>query len=177
MFKTTAKVIKNPGNIKNKKVKERDESRCLCCGEDREYLLEVDHINPKYFGGTNSLDNLQTLCRYCNTAKGTREIDFRLKNSLLPSPLPELPVLKMPFVENAGDINYWKLYLTRIVNFFYQCSAVKSLNLENDKEWKIVLKSNNDPSWIEPHLNEIKEEISILRKNAGLNGPERIIVN
>lgn len=32
--------------------------------------LEVDHVVPISKGGTNDLDNLQTLCEPCNQAKG-----------------------------------------------------------------------------------------------------------
>jgi len=57
-------------------VKNRDNCRCLCCGETRKNLLVVDHINPKYYGGDHSLDNLQTLCRTCNQRKGINKISF-----------------------------------------------------------------------------------------------------
>lgn len=35
--------------------------------------LTVDHIVPKALGGTDSRDNLQVLCRSCNSAKATSE--------------------------------------------------------------------------------------------------------
>lgn len=46
---------------------------CLRCGG-----LEItkDHIVPLARGGTNSLSNLQPLCRSCNSWKGTKTIDF-----------------------------------------------------------------------------------------------------
>ena len=34
----------------------------------------VDHILPVAQGGTDDLDNLQSLCRACNTAKGGRSM-------------------------------------------------------------------------------------------------------
>ncbi|TES74090.1 HNH endonuclease [Pseudomonas syringae group genomosp. 3] len=51
-------------------VMERDMYRCVRCGSYRE--LCADHIFPEVLGGEASLDNLQTLCRPCNTSKGGR---------------------------------------------------------------------------------------------------------
>lgn len=50
------------------KVFERDEYRCVHCGTHKE--LSVDHIHPEVHGGTDAFDNLQTLCKPCNSAKG-----------------------------------------------------------------------------------------------------------
>ena len=48
----------------------RDNHRCVSCGTRRD--LTVDHITPLIFGGADSEENYQTLCRACNTVKGTR---------------------------------------------------------------------------------------------------------
>lgn len=51
-------------------VYERDGYACLHCGAaDR---LSLDHIHPFSRGGADTLDNLQTLCRPCNSRKGAR---------------------------------------------------------------------------------------------------------
>ena len=52
-----------------KKVWERDKYRCVHCGTHLD--LCVDHIVPESKGGTLDLNNLQTLCRRCNSKKGT----------------------------------------------------------------------------------------------------------
>jgi len=49
---------------------ERDDFRCQHCGVRR--FLTVDHITALDNGGTNDPDNLQTLCRNCNSRKGNR---------------------------------------------------------------------------------------------------------
>lgn len=47
---------------------ERDGWQCLHCGSQES--LTLDHIIPFSRGGTTSDDNLQTLCRSCNSKKG-----------------------------------------------------------------------------------------------------------
>lgn len=51
---------------------ERDNFTCQHCGS-RKYL-SVDHIIPESRGGTLEIENLQTLCRKCNSSKGARLI-------------------------------------------------------------------------------------------------------
>ena len=51
-------------------VQKRDEFTCVMCGANgRGVKLEVDHIVPVASGGSDSLDNLQTLCFECNRGK------------------------------------------------------------------------------------------------------------
>lgn len=51
-------------------VLQRDSYRCRFCGTTAaEARLHVDHIMPKARGGTDTLDNLATLCEDCNTGK------------------------------------------------------------------------------------------------------------
>ncbi len=76
--------------IKNKSIKEKSSTRksisprirwlvfekcgrsCCVCGATAAdgAKLEVDHIQPVSRGGSNNLDNLQILCRTCNSGKG-----------------------------------------------------------------------------------------------------------
>jgi len=51
------------------KVFERDGYRCLHCGTHLN--LTADHIQPESMGGDAVFENLQTLCRSCNSKKGT----------------------------------------------------------------------------------------------------------
>ena len=49
---------------------ERDAYRCRECGDW--HGLTVDHIIPWSKGGLTKLENLQTLCRSCNSRKGNK---------------------------------------------------------------------------------------------------------
>ena len=54
----------------------RDQWTCCSCGRSARQdsvLLEVDHIVPRSRGGTNTLENLQTLCKKCNIGKSNRD--------------------------------------------------------------------------------------------------------
>lgn len=51
-------------------VYERDNYTCLHCGTSEQ--LSLDHIHPYSLGGKDTRDNLQTLCRPCNSRKGAR---------------------------------------------------------------------------------------------------------
>lgn len=51
-------------------VYERDGYRCVVCGDTEP--LTLDHIHPWSLGGPDSFENLQTLCRSCNSRKGAR---------------------------------------------------------------------------------------------------------
>ncbi|HMV38581.1 MAG TPA: HNH endonuclease [Plasticicumulans sp.] len=54
---------------------ERYDHRCLCCGEQKP--LTPDHVIPLSRGGSNGIENIQPLCRSCNSRKGTKETDYR----------------------------------------------------------------------------------------------------
>ena len=58
------------------KIKQRDKYTCQKCGlstnQERNLLLEIDHIMPISKGGMSTEENLQTLCWKCNRTKGAK---------------------------------------------------------------------------------------------------------
>lgn len=74
-------VTKHPYQVSNETreaVFERDGNRCLKCGSSND--LSIDHIVPLSKGGDNDTNNLQTLCKTCNSSKGSSSKDYRKTN-------------------------------------------------------------------------------------------------
>lgn len=61
-----------PQSLKTK-VFESNKYRCIGCDGYQE--LTIDHKTPISRGGSDEFSNLQTLCRTCNTSKGTKTME------------------------------------------------------------------------------------------------------
>lgn len=48
---------------------------CVKCGSSEN--VQKDHIQPVYQGGSDGIENLQPLCKSCNTSKSAEVIDYR----------------------------------------------------------------------------------------------------
>ncbi|MCC7439090.1 MAG: DEAD/DEAH box helicase family protein [Armatimonadetes bacterium] len=141
-------------------VKQRDHFRCLCCGETTKQSLQIDHIHPRYLGGKNTIDNLQTLCRVCNGNKGIQEINFTVAtNGIGQKPLDSLPDIGSPSGNQLRRADKWEQYIRRNINFFYRCAAVNTVTIgqKGDKlrNWEIELFIGNDPAFLRPFMNEL----------------------
>ncbi len=161
---------REPSEEVKDQVKARDGNRCLCCGETKKRLLQIDHIAPSYYGGNNLPDNLQTLCRICNLAKSTNTINFRIHQTVLTTPIPVFPVFSLP--KDSKEQEEWQKFLRRSLNAFYCCNAVDFIKIGKRGqffyEWYVYLYAGNDPLWIQPHLNHLVKRINIGRREAGL---------
>jgi hypothetical protein len=61
--------------LKRNGIFERDEFRCVYCGEQfPAEELTLDHVQPRVRGGDRSEGNLVTACKACNTLKGYRRL-------------------------------------------------------------------------------------------------------
>lgn len=148
--------------IPREQILARDHYRCLCCGEDRRSLLQINHIDPRARGGDNAVDNLQTLCRVCNGTKSDAYINFRERRTPLPAPPPALRQLPPPQNDQTNSKAHSQ-HIQRSINFFYQCAAVKTVTLKQAK-WQIELHSGNDPAWLEPYLSNNVDLIQAQQK-------------
>lgn len=160
---------REPSEELKNQIKSRDGNRCLCCGNRKQ--LQVDHISSFYFGGSNQLDNLQTLCKPCNQAKGIERISFRVNRTSLSIEPSHLPKIKTPSGADAREPKQWEMFLRRSVNLFYRCAAVESIEIgqrgDGFRNWKISLFKGNNEEWLKPHLNDLINRIREARLKAG----------
>lgn len=160
--------LREPSEEVKEQVKARDGYRCLCCGETRKRLLQIDHVAPSYYGGNNSLDNLQTLCRVCNQAKGINTLNFRIHETTASA--PNFPVFSLP--KDGRDQEEWQKFLRRSLNSFYRCAAVEFIKIGKRGqffyEWYVYLFAGNDPLLLQPYLNNLVKRINTARRDVGL---------
>ena len=50
---------------------------CLACGSQKK--LTADHVVPVVQGGSHNFENRQPLCLSCNSRKGARVVDYRIR--------------------------------------------------------------------------------------------------
>lgn len=148
--------------IEKHQVYKRDHYQCLCCGISKvvqkgmKVFLEIDHIRSVKLGGKTTVENSQTLCKYCNITKKIYEINFKDRHV---SPLKDEPIeVNLIPRYRIEDIEFT---LRRIINYFYYCQAVASIEIgkrSNSKYydvWQIELYSGNNADWIKKHKNKL----------------------
>lgn len=169
---------REPDQATKEQMLKRDGYRCLACGEETKRKLEADHIRAHYYGGCNELNNLQTLCKKCNGIKSVEElIFFNNHKTLLKQAKGEFDYkrLGIPREYEARDLDEWKRFLTRAINFYYGCAAVADVQIfargEGLYNWKIELYKGNTPSLIEPFGEALLKDIQSVRRNSGVAAP------
>lgn len=135
---------------------QRDGYKCLCCGIDSPRVkLQVDHIMPRKFGGRTVIENGQMLCQPCNSIRyvGTHEINFRQTKSPLERSKDRAELQNL--LDKVNNDNDPIRSLTRVINIFYHCQAVKVIDCDlrskrnsNYYVWTIHLNEGNDPNWL-----------------------------
>ncbi len=104
---------------------QRDNHHCKNCNSSEN--LTVDHIKPRVLGGSNDIDNLQCLCKRCNTSKNNRimgqrsvDVDPTSNHSCTlipdsPSLIPDSPLLNTATQGVAGVFeSLWQEYPKRL---------------------------------------------------------------
>jgi 5-methylcytosine-specific restriction endonuclease McrA len=56
-------------------LKQEFANRCVWCGRYVSHLTK-DHIIPLYQGGSDGIENIQPLCRQCNSSKTAAQTDW-----------------------------------------------------------------------------------------------------
>lgn len=73
-----ARIKNSNGNISDNEWIEllrKYDSTCLCCGSKKDICM--DHVIPLAKNGEHNINNIQPLCRSCNSKKGAKVIDYR----------------------------------------------------------------------------------------------------
>lgn len=171
--------IREPGEALKEQVKRRDGYHCLCCGEDNKRQLQIDHIAAAYFGGSNHIENLQTLCRNCNQWKATNELNFTAHATDLQQAPGELPNLAVPIATRSAAA--WEQYLRRTLNVFYKCGAVESVRIgargNPYYNWEVRLYAGNTPGWLRGFGRTLVRRINNAREEDGIAAIESITVS
>ncbi len=171
---------REPSPELRQQVLRHDRYRCLCCGETRRWLLQIDHAAPFYLGGSTKLANLQTLCRQCNNDKDINTIDFHSHESLLRAAPSELGELRPPSGTQLERTDSWVRFVRRTVNLFYRCAAVDEVTVRiagpAAATWCVSLYQGNDPAWLEAHSAALLKIIREALSGTCISGPKRLVV-
>ncbi|MFO0560263.1 MAG: DEAD/DEAH box helicase family protein [Polyangiales bacterium] len=152
-----------------KSVIARDNFRCLACGSTDRRQLQVDHVVPQFHGGDSSIDNLQTLCRYCNRLKSIKTASYRHSTTRL-TQAPQLDLVGMlPDRDAEMSTELFEQCVRRIVNGFFQCAAVDNIKITmrglGRREWYVNLRPGNDPRWLAPHLDAVLNAVREMQQS------------
>lgn len=82
-FYEKRRMARKKGAVGNHTLKEWEDLKgyfqymCVCCKrQEPEIVLTEDHIIPLSNGGSDNIENIQPLCRNCNSRKATKTISY-----------------------------------------------------------------------------------------------------
>lgn len=153
-------------------IKKRDGYTCQCCFRyGKGVRLEIDHIIPVFQGGPANVENSQTLCKECNSKKGTNAINFKSHTP------PSIFKFADPVYYLRAGREHPVNTLSRIINSFYYCQAVCDIRLSDRRNekfystWEVELYQGNNPEMLEKYKPKLVEH---LRKKLGCEHLEDI---
>ncbi len=95
--------------LSKREILRRDGYRCQYCGRQMTNLT-VDHIMPRYRGGTHCWENLVAACPQCNRRKGGRTLD-QVQMRLLHEPIEPRPTAGYLFGNYLCENQEWAKYI------------------------------------------------------------------
>ena len=130
----------------------RDGHVCVKCGTAE--WLTIDHFIPKAHGGSDSKDNLQTLCYYCNMAKTDTyptfeemvEFSNRINSTTINSRTSKTPPKRWVYLKvlSVNFVDAFSLGLTdKSIGSIIKVNTLDSgVHLSNNQHFKIVTKDD-----------------------------------
>ena len=141
--------------------------KCVKCGSNHDIVK--DHIKPIYQGGSDGLDNLQPLCKKCNSSKGPDTTDYRTvfcsnNGCEMPTEYFGMSAIK----ERKGkEIKGKEIHIPTVDEFLNFCKQDMQENNLNYSDYEYSLKSKYDAwvqnSWKDGHNKQIKNWKSKIR--------------
>ncbi len=89
---------------------EKWKRECAYCGE-KDTRLELEHIQPRCEGGSNSITNLTLACHQCNQKKGEKDVKVFLKSK--PEILKKILATTKKSLADTAAVNATRLELKR----------------------------------------------------------------
>gem|GEM_PF-157354 len=147
-------------------IKVRDGYACQICSlsteDEKNLLLEIDHIIPLSKGGVTSESNLQTLCWKCNRSKGSKIYSVEV----LPNPVsnsPAKPDTTRPSKASVSN-SPTKLDMTRPSKASVSNSPTKLDMTRPSKASGLAARSNNSSSNGSVASNIVAKQTNTLTK-------------
>lgn len=139
----------------------RDGRKCVICGAKED--LSIDHIIPRSKGGTNDPENLQTLCRSCNSSKKNREAAAILKDKITISSANDRPMIGQSSVNDSPTFPADSLKLIPD-SLNLGTEGGSGGNNETEKPQPEIIKSpNNYSEKLKNTTSEEREILSVLK--------------
>ena len=142
-------------------------SRCVKCGSNDDIVK--DHIKPIYQGGSDGLDNLQPLCKKCNSSKGPDTTDYRpvfCVNNGCEMPTEYFGTSAIKEIKEK-EIKGKEIHIPTVDEFLIFCKQDMQENNLNYSDYEYSLKSKYDAwvqnGWKDGHNKQIKNWKSKIR--------------